>query len=69
MSNANTTIKDGFGAAAEDFYSALLTVHEGLDVEQSTTLNARLVLLLANEVGDLERVKTIMQLARTIEPA
>lgn len=51
----------------DEFYSALLTIHRGLDMDQSTTLNARLVLLLANEVGDIERVKTIMQLAKTIE--
>jgi len=54
---------------SDEFYSALLNIHSGLDMDQSTTLNARLVLLLANEVGDLERVKTIMQLAKTIEHA
>lgn len=54
---------------SDEFYSALLNIHSGLDMDQSTTLNARLVLLLANEVGDLERVKTIMQLAKTIEQA
>ena len=51
----------------DEFYSALQTIPRGLDMDQSTTLNARLVLLLANEVGDIERVKTIMQLAKTIE--
>ncbi len=66
MGESDTTIQDGLGAGADDFYNALLTLHNGLDLDQSTTLNARLVLLLANEVGDLERVKTIMQLARTI---
>ena len=50
----------------DEFYSALLTIHRGLDMDQSTTLNAQLVLLLANEVGDIERVKTIMQLAKTV---
>jgi len=51
----------------DEFYSALLQIHRGLDMDESTTLNARLVLLLANEVGDIERVKIIMQLAKTIE--
>ncbi len=51
----------------DEIYDALLEVHRGLDLDQSTTLNARLVLLLANEVGDLERIKAIMQLAKTIE--
>lgn len=66
MSENEPVIKDGFGARGDEFYTALLTLHDGLDLDQSTTLNARLVLLLANEVGDVERVKTIMQLARTI---
>lgn len=51
----------------DEFYSALLQIHRGLDMDESTTLNARLVLLLANEVGDIDRVKIIMQLAKTIE--
>lgn len=55
-------------ADSDEFYSALLIAHRDLDIDQSTTLNARLVLLLANEIGDLERVKTIVQLAKTVEP-
>ena len=51
----------------DEFYSALLQIHRGLDMDESTTHNARLVLLLANEVGDIDRVKIIMQLAKTIE--
>ncbi len=51
----------------DEIYNALLEVHSGLDLDQSTTLNARLVLLLANEVGDIARVRAIMQLAKTIE--
>jgi len=51
----------------DEFYSALIQIHRGLDMDESTTLNARLVLLLANEVGDIDRVKIIMQLAKTIE--
>lgn len=54
-------------SADDEIYNALLEVHSGLDLDQSTTLNARLVLLLANEVGDIERIKAIMQLAKTIE--
>ena len=34
------------------FYQALVVAHEGLDGEESAALNARLVLLLANQVGD-----------------
>ncbi len=34
------------------FYEALIAAHDGLSDEDSNRLNARLVLLLANRVGD-----------------
>ncbi len=37
---------------ADGFYEALVVAHEGLSDEESDDLNARLVLLLANQVGD-----------------
>jgi hypothetical protein len=37
----------------DGFYEALVAAHEGLDDAQSNLLNARLVLLLANQVGDM----------------
>ena len=36
----------------DDFYAELLAVHEGLTKAESDALNARLILLLANHVGD-----------------
>lgn len=36
---------------ADQFYEALLDAHAGLTREQSEALNARLVLILANQVG------------------
>jgi hypothetical protein len=36
---------------ADGFYAALVAAHEGLSVAQSAELNARLVFLLANQVG------------------
>ncbi|QGW84652.1 DUF2783 domain-containing protein [Variovorax paradoxus] len=36
----------------DGFYAALLAAHEGLSETQSADLNARLVLLLANQCGD-----------------
>ena len=38
--------------SADDFYADLLAAHEGLSKAQSDALNARLVLLLANHIGD-----------------
>ena len=34
------------------FYERLITAHQGLNESQSAALNARLLLLLANQVGD-----------------
>ncbi|WP_422084483.1 DUF2783 domain-containing protein [Variovorax sp.] len=36
----------------DGFYAALLAAHEGLSEAQSADLNARLVLLLANQCAD-----------------
>ena len=37
----------------DDFYEALIETHRGLSDEQSRLVNARLILLLANHIGDL----------------
>lgn len=36
----------------DGFYAELLSVHEGLSDDESVALNARLILLLANHIGD-----------------
>jgi hypothetical protein len=36
----------------DTFYAALIEAHEGLTERQSAELNARLVFLLANQLGD-----------------
>lgn len=49
MSDLNLTPNiDG----ADDFYAELLAAHEGLSNEASGALNARLVLVMANHIGD-----------------
>jgi hypothetical protein len=48
----------------DDFYAALIELHRGLSDEQSELVNARLILLLANHVGDMEAVREAMQRAR-----
>ena len=50
--------------SGDDFYDALITAHRGLSDEQSELLNARLVLLLANHVGDLDVLREALALAR-----
>ena len=39
-------------ASPDDFYEALIAAHRGLSDAQSATLNAKLILLLANQIGD-----------------
>lgn len=36
----------------DDFYESLIALHRGLAPEQSAKVNARLILLLANHIGD-----------------
>jgi hypothetical protein len=50
--------------APDDFYQALLDTHQGLSLAASHALNARLVLILANEVGDLDTLRAALRAAR-----
>ena len=50
--------------APDDFYEALIDSHRGLSTAQSHALNARLVLLLANHVGELGVLKQALSAAR-----
>lgn len=56
--------RDRLGAAGDDFYAALMAAHEGLSFEESARLNAKLVLLLANQVGDLDVIRAALRAAR-----
>jgi Protein of unknown function (DUF2783) len=45
-------------------YAALLAAHKGLTEAQSHALNARLVLILMNHVGDVQTLAEALTLAR-----
>ena len=47
-----TAVFDNQFSDADAFYEALLDAHEGLSPEDSAALNARLILILANQIGD-----------------
>jgi hypothetical protein len=47
------------------FYDALIAAHHGLTDAQSELLNARLVLLLANHIGELSVLREAIALARS----
>ncbi len=51
-------------SAGDDFYQALIDTHRDLSDEQSARVNARLVLLLSNHIGDLDVLREAMQIAR-----
>ena len=46
------------------FYDTLIKAHAGLTDAQSELLNARLILLLANHIGDLALLREAIALAR-----
>ena len=50
-------------AGPDDFYEELLALHEGRSKEQSDAVNARLILLLANHIGDREVLRQAMAAA------
>lgn len=47
----------------DSFYAALTDLHRDLDPEQSERINARIILLLANHIGDQEVLLEAMQIA------
>jgi len=48
---------------ADDFYAELLALHEGRSKAESDAINARLILLLANHIGDRSVLTDAMQKA------
>lgn len=55
--------------ACDDFYEALIAVHDGLALHESQALNARLILLLANHIGDQPTLMHALALARANAPS
>ena len=57
--NTSSNIPDPDG-----FYADLLAAHEDLSDEESAALNARLILLLANHIGDRDVLTAAIAAAR-----
>ena len=51
-------------ADPDGFYEALVTAQEGLSPEGAEQLKARLILLLANHIGDGDTLREAIALAR-----
>ena len=50
--------------APDDFYERLIATHRGLTDAQSALVNAKLILLLANHIGDPVVLEQAMAAAR-----
>jgi Protein of unknown function (DUF2783) len=50
----------------DTFYEQLLDAHTGLSAPESELLNARLILLLANQVGDAKVLRECIEAAKAL---
>ncbi len=48
----------------DDFYQELIDLHAGLSDDESQRVNAKLVLILANHIGDVAVLREAFQCAR-----
>jgi hypothetical protein len=51
-------------AHPDDLYEMLIELHSGLDDTRSTVVNAKLIMLLLNHVGDVEVIQEAFRIAR-----
>lgn len=51
-------------SAADDFYAELIATHEGLTDDASAALNARLILILANHIGEGATLSEALRVAK-----
>ena len=55
--------------APDEFYAALTELHRDLDDAESAKVNAKLILLLANPIGDSMVLREAIALARSKQDA
>jgi len=48
----------------DDIYQKLIDLHKGLTPEQSQKVNAKLILLLTNHIGDINVIQQAIALAK-----
>ena len=48
----------------DGFYDELLAAHQGLSSEESEALNARLILVMANHIGDRDTLREALKAAK-----
>ncbi len=52
----------------DDFYARLINLHEGLNSSESNSLNCKLILLMANHIGDREVLLEVLDVAWNYRP-
>ncbi len=52
----------------DDFYARLIDLHEGLSSDESNSLNCKLILLMANHIGDREVLFEVLDVVRNYRP-
>ena len=52
----------------DDFYARLIDLHQGLNSDQSNSLNCKLILLMANHIGDKEVLFEVLDVVRNYRP-
>ncbi len=55
-------------ATPDELYALLIEAHQGLSEAESLKLDAKLILLLANHIGDLEVVRAAIAKAKAGAP-
>ena len=49
---------------ADAVYADILAAHEGRSLEESAALNARLILILANHIGEADVIRQALEMAK-----
>ena len=57
-------IKEQNIESPDDFYEVLVNAHDGLSDDESRRLNAKIILLLANAIGNKDLLEEIILTAR-----
>ena len=52
----------------DDFYARLIELHEGLSTDESNSLNCKLILLMANHIGDREVLFEVLDVVQNYRP-
>ena len=55
-------------AEPDEFYAALMEAHRALDENASRKLDAKLILLLANHIGDMTVLRQALAIAQGAKP-